>query len=155
MRLLSFILTLGWLIVLSVPAEGQAGPDREVREGDPVEMLLQIRSELQLSSDQIGRLRRVQRELEERNRPLVDRLVEVQRRVRTQLVRADSGGGSRTRPSRDHLDIARAPIRQIHANNIEAMEEVGRVLTRSQKRVAAELLDLPGVDRLWRRGRRR
>jgi hypothetical protein len=126
------------------PSAGQAG------SGDPLELLLGIAEALDLSTVQVARIREIQGDLEERNRPLVDRLVEVQRRVRAQLASSVGRDAVRRRPTDTELDIARPPLRQIRINNREAMEEVGAILTNEQKRRAAELLDLDGYERRWR-----
>ena len=84
------------------------------------------------------------------NRPHVERLLQIQREVQAQFVpaRAD-GGGRMAEPTEEQLELARAPLRQIQANSIAAMEEVNALLTSQQKERAAALLR---VDR--RRGDR-
>jgi Spy/CpxP family protein refolding chaperone len=150
MRSLFFVVLALGLGLHGAPlaAQDPAEPDRR-RRGDPLELLLAIAGDLELTQAQATRIREIQRDLEVRNRPLVERLVEVQRRVRAQL--ASSGAsGRRSRPTRTQLDIARPPMRQIQVNNRRAMEEVGALLTADQKNRAAELLDLEDFERGWR-----
>lgn len=149
-RPLLFLLT----VLLAAPVVAQQPDTPAAAQGDPVEMLIGIREQLGLTDVQVVYLRRIQERLERRNRPLVERLLEVQQQVQAQLVRADSGRTSSRRPTNTHLEIARAPMRRIQENNQEAMEDVGDVLTREQKRIANELLDLPSLENR-RRGNRR
>jgi hypothetical protein len=127
-------------------------------EDDPVEVLLDIRRELDLTETQVAALRRIQRELEATNRPLVREIMAIQRQVRSSFVvlHTDSGGPGRT-PSASELAAARVPLEKIQQNNLAAMERVNALLTSDQKRRAETLLQIrERIDRRpdWMRSRR-
>lgn len=130
--------------IAPAPAAAQARR-HDARSGDPLELLLSIGEALELTGTQATRIREIQRDLEERNRPLVERLVEIRRQIQEQQAASRVPGGG-SRPSPTHLEIARPPMRQIHINNRRAMEEVGALLTADQKARAAELLELEAFD---------
>jgi hypothetical protein len=145
------VLLLCFGCIETVAAQNSSRPQIE---GDPLELLLGIADEMELTAEQVRRIREIQVGLEQRNRPLVNRLVEIQQSVQAQADSSGSGGGSRGRPSRAHLEMSRPPMRQIQANNLDAMEEVGELLTDRQKEIADTLLDLPEPGRRGRRSRR-
>ena len=79
--------TLLWvgLLLLSVtrPVHAQTvGGEDPVPAGrnGPIQLLLEHREEMALTADQVARLQEIQARVEERNRPLVQRFLEIRRR---------------------------------------------------------------------------
>lgn len=140
MKKLASCLFLSLLILAGVTsADAQAGTPRF--DEDPVEVLLDLRRDLGLHWSQVSSLRRIQEELWEKNRPLIERVLETQRQVRAELATEYSGFRRwELRPTDAHLAAIREPMEAIHANNIAAMERVNAILTESQKRRAAILI---------------
>jgi hypothetical protein len=102
--------------------------------GDPIAILLQRRAELRLSAPQVRQLEDIQHRLGEANGPLVTELVEIRRQVQA--------AGPADPPSmtpeqragfRRLVDRARPLVQTIGRNNLQAMEEVGGVLTPDQR----------------------
>lgn len=144
-------LAFGLALATAEPAAGQRQPDRQ--GGDPVEMLVAISRELRLTETQVQSLREIQRRLEAANRPLVERLVEIQREVRPPSAR--DGRRPAREPTEAQLAAARPPLRRIQENNRSAMEEVNALLTSEQKRIASELLEVAAREMEERRRRLR
>jgi len=131
------------LVLMLVPAALPAQGGRDSDGDDPVEVLLDIRRELDLSREQVDSLRAIQRRLESANRPFIQRLMAIQRQVRSEFVGVSSDSGGRNRqPTAAQLAAAREPLEKIQENNLAAMEEVNILLTPEQKRRAATLLQL-------------
>jgi Spy/CpxP family protein refolding chaperone len=111
----------------------------------PVGLLLARRAELQLTAAQVERLSGIERELERRNEPLVREVLELRREVRR-------GATSRPRDMspderallRSQVERARPLLRQVQANNRQAMRQVGRVLTPQQRSLVREWVGPPG-----------
>ncbi len=135
--------SLLWALVLipiaASPIFGQANVPAPT--DDPVEVLLDLRRQLDLTRSQVASLREIQRKLGEINRPLVEEIFAIQKQVRAQLVDTNPENRRRSmRPTESQLAAARVPMEKIQANNLAAMEEVNAVLTEMQKRRAAALL---------------
>jgi uncharacterized membrane protein len=138
------------LVVLTAsPLSGQM--DISDVGDDPVEVLLDLRRQLDLTETQVSSLREIQRTLRETNRPLIEEIFAVQRQVKSQLVEANPQTRRRpARPTESQLAAARVPMEKIQANNLAAMEAVNGLLTEEQKRRAAALLRIQ--DRRSERG---
>jgi Spy/CpxP family protein refolding chaperone len=137
--LLSIVLT-----GLSVSDGLAQGSSRTATDrGDPVDLLLEIRQELNLSRDQVNALRNIQERLERSNRPHVELLLEIQREVRTHTGNSASfTGRDASRASEEQMERGRAALRRINENNLRAMESIAEVLTDSQKAATARILRL-------------
>ncbi len=108
---------------------------------DPVEVLLDMRRQLDLTRSQVDALREIQSRLQKMNHPLIEQVFSVQRRVRAQLVDSSPDDFRRNRgPTRTELHAARIPMETILRNNLAAMEQVNAMLTDEQKRRAAVFL---------------
>ncbi len=124
---------------LRLPAAAQTGSSGLPE--DPVEVLLDLRRQLDLTRSQVGALREIQSRLQETNRPLIQQVFAVQRRVRAELVGSSPDDFRRGRqPTRTELHAARIPMETILRNNLAAMEQVNAMLTDEQKRRAAVFL---------------
>lgn len=126
------------------PVAGQPAAQGSPERGDPLELLLNLRRELRLTVEQVATMRQIQVGLETANRPHVERLLEIQREVRSQVVpvAAARPGRRSASPSDAQIELARVPMRRIQENNLAAMEEINALLTDEQKRVAAEILQV-------------
>jgi hypothetical protein len=153
MKTRTILFSLILLLFATLPGVAQGHRDALVDRGDPVEMLLDIRRQLQLSPEQITELKKIQARLEAANRPYVERLLEIQREVQSQFVTASADGRRHSNePTEAQMELARVPLRQIQQNSVAAMEEVNGLLTPQQKERAATLLRVDG--RRGRDGRR-
>jgi len=138
----------GAIVVLGILALPVASPiaaqiDLGEVHRDPVEMLLDLHRQLDLTRSQISALRQIQRELTAVNRPLIREIAAVQREVRTELIRDTSSDERQREPSESQLEAARAPMEAIRRNNLAAMERVNAQLTELQKKRASVLLRIP------------
>lgn len=132
----------------------QTAPPREMR--GPVELLLRQRGPLGLSPAQVTRLEGVQAELQRENRPLVERLLEIRTRARREVDKPlrDASPEERARV-RDEVERAHPLLREIRANNREAMRGVAQILTPEQKTRVRERLRERRGERRDRPARRR
>jgi Spy/CpxP family protein refolding chaperone len=143
MKRRTILLALIMVALSTAPLAAQSGRQGTANSGDPVELLLNMRWQLHLSSHQVAALREIQQRLEAANRPLVERLIAIQREVKSEVVHATGGRGEHDRrPSEAQLDLARGPLRKIHENNMAAMEAVNSLLSAEQKRIACSLLQV-------------
>lgn len=146
------------LLLAAVPAAAQepapgGQPGIEVlRESEqrPLEQLMAVRDELQLTDPQVARLRQIAIQLEQTNRPLrrqlfleyrrwrEERRVELERMTPAQrdaeLRRVQAMGDPPVPPRLQPL------VRQIRGNVGMAMREAGRVLTPAQKARVREMV---------------
>lgn len=122
----------------ALPAQQHPSPPRgdgakSAHEG-PVEMLLRRSERLGLSEAQVARLEEIGRRMEETNRPLVARLLEMRRGLRADFRHdPDEMDPAERAEYRRRLEAARPLMREIRENNRAAMREVGEVLTPPQK----------------------
>ena len=139
-----------WLALLlacaPAPLAAQGpGPGPETRHHKPmhgpVEKLLQNRSELRLSDEQVSRLEQIDARMRDRNRPYVQRLIELRRSSHFDPHRRRE---EMTPEQRAEFDRRVAEVRplleKIHQNNWAAMKEVGSVLNPEQKARVREML---------------
>jgi|SRR5690606_317169 len=139
----------GLLLILalaSAPAEVAAQGHREPGAAEhsrsgPVEMLLRDRTRLELSAAQVERLEAIERRMEERNRPLVTRLVQMRRDIHSEFHGRDRELEPAEREEyQRRVERAKPLLREIRENNRAAMREVGEVLTSEQKERLREML---------------
>jgi|GEM_PF-2225762 len=145
------------LIAVAAPAAAQPGPhgqpgleELQQTEQRPLELLMQVRDELQLTEAQVARLRQIAGRLEETNRPLRRQLVaeygrwREQRRVellrmtpaqrRAELRRANAAG-------RPPVPLPLRPlVARIRRNVRIATHEAAAVLTPAQRARAREMV---------------
>lgn len=136
-------LTLLLLTLTSVSLDAQR--DRGDDDG-PVRALLELRTRLDLTDDQVTRLNAIDADLQSRNDPLVTRLVEVRRDIRALGRRSEFTPDQKAR-----YDVligeARPLMRQIRDNTNAAMRQIGTVLTDFQRGQLSEILrDRDGND---------
>lgn len=111
----------------------------------PFEVLLANRTQLELTDAQVHRILEIRAGVEERNAPLVARLVAMRRALGPR--EAPRAMSRRDRLElRERVQAARPLIAQIRANNRAGMRAVGAVLTEGQKE---------GLRRLVRQRRER
>lgn len=123
------------LVAGASPLAAQArapGIAPRVHTQGPFDLLLAHRAELGLDDAQVGRLLEIRAIVEERNAPLVARLVAMRREIGPGV--APRAMSRRERAEfRYRLQTARPLVEQIRANNRAAMRAIGDVLTDSQK----------------------
>ena len=140
--LLLVLAVLGAPVTLDAqrPARGEPERSEPGRHG-PVEMLLRDRERLGLDAQQVVRLEEIARRMEERNRPLVARLLEMRRQIRAEFpVPSEEMSPPQREEFRRRLKDAHPLLREIRQNNDAAMREVGEVLTPPQKEQVREIL---------------
>lgn len=139
------------LLALIVPAAGvaQRGPRGPMGPGGvaPLERLLELADELHLTQEQQTRLRSIRSDLEERNRPHLERIAAIRAELGLPEPRDRDGArperprdGERRRPTdeerdkmREFVDRARDDLRAVADNGRDAMDEVRDVLTDEQR----------------------
>ncbi|HEX8695281.1 MAG TPA: hypothetical protein VF746_22915 [Longimicrobium sp.] len=159
-----YVLALA-LLLAALPAGAQGGPpegpeqpgagmlDEERR---PFELLFRARRELELSDAQVARLRGIAEQLEERNRPLRERLAPELARYRQQQIAEIERELLRTAPEerpRRLRELREEAIRrglpphmrplaaEMRRNLLQAQREAQRVLTPRQKARARQLVE--------------
>lgn len=156
------------LAAAAVPAAAQPGeqpPFREDAARQPFEALLRHREELQLSDDQVRRIQTIGRQLEERNAPLRQRLVQEHRRWREErraqlermTPRQRRAELRRMRGQRGEPPVPEAlrpTVHQMRVNISDAMHQAQGVLTAEQRVRAQDILrrqlrpaERPGMQR--------
>ena len=106
----------------------------------PFELLLAHRAALGLDEAQVERVLEIRAAVEERNAPLVARLVAMRREIGPGV--APRAMSRRERAEfRYRLQTARPLVEQIRANNRAAMRAIGDVLTESQRNVLRGLVE--------------
>jgi hypothetical protein len=100
----------------------------------PVEKLIRNRVELQLTDEQVSRLEQVDARMRERNRPYVQRLIELRHgsHFEPHARREEMTAEQRAEFDRRVAEV-RPLLDRIHENNRAAMKEVGAVLNPEQK----------------------
>jgi hypothetical protein len=131
-------LALALMLGTGTMLEGQTRNTRNADLG-PIDMLLNVRSEIGLTPDQIVRLERIDARMDAMNRPLVDRLGEIRKRTRSLGPRAEHNTEQRAQYE-SLMTEARPIMREISRNNRTAMEQVGEVLTDGQRARVADMI---------------
>jgi hypothetical protein len=125
------------LAATSVSLEAQDG--RNDRDAGPIQELLEIRSRIGLTADQVTRLNEIDAAMQQQNEAPVAQLVQVRRSIRALGRRRDFTPEQRAQYEA-LIDQARPLMKQIRANNHAAMRQVGEVLTQDQRSVLADIL---------------
>ena len=111
-----------------LPSAGAGTPPR------PLELLIEHRDSLGLTSDQLDRLGQIRERLANANEPLVNRMLTLRRRWQRERGIAQKEGGQQNQARLDRIRRAAEPIRErIQRNNRTAMQAVNRLLTREQR----------------------
>ncbi|HUE97576.1 MAG TPA: hypothetical protein VMN39_13025 [Longimicrobiaceae bacterium] len=146
---------LAFLAFLATSASLDAqGRDHADAEDGPVHALIEMRTRIGLTDDQVTRLRALDSSLQARNEPVVSRLMAVRRSIRELGRRRDFTSEQRAQYEA-YLDEARPLMKQIRENNNAAMRQIGSVLTEVQRRQLSEILRERDTDDNDRRGRSR
>lgn len=144
------------LLAVARAAQAQSGdfPDRVPSgESGPIQTLLEHREEIGLTAEQVSGLRAVQGRVSERNRPLVQRFLEIRRRwERERPANWRSLPPARRRQIQERFQgriraESRALEEQVQTNHRAAMLEVRAMLTRAQRQKLRSFLEdgsLPG-----------
>lgn len=141
MKIRSLVLILALLAAPEALSAQRSSEDSRSERHGPVEMLLRRRERIGLSDEQVARLEEIGRRMEERNRPLVARLLEMRRRLRADFPRdRDDMDEAQRKAYRRRVKAARPLLREIRENNREAMREVGDLLTPDQKDLVRRML---------------
>jgi len=135
-------LLVALLLALMLPAGAHA---QATGLGDeplprPLEVLLQQKEALGLTSDQLGRLDRIQQDLATQNEPLVTRMMAL--RTQWQQERRTARGGSPPNVTRvERIRADAEELRQrIQNNNRTAMQTVNRMLTQVQRKQLRQIV---------------
>jgi Spy/CpxP family protein refolding chaperone len=170
MRIHALLAAAAALLLAAAPAAAQPGPGghpglQVLRETEqrPLELLMDVRDELQLTDTQVARLRQIALRLEQTNRPLRRQLVaehgrwREQRRMELERMspaqRRAELRRARRHPQPPVPEPLRPLVRQIRGNVQAAVLEAGTVLTPQQKVRARELLRERRAERMDRRRR--
>lgn len=170
MRIHALLAAAAALLLAAAPAAAQPGPGghpglQVLRETEqrPLELLMDVRDELQLTDPQVVRLRQIATRLEQTNRPLRRQLVaeygrwREQRRMELERMspaqRRAELRRARRHPQPPVPEPLRPLVRQIRGNVQAAVQEAGTVLTPQQKVRARELLRERRAERMERRRR--
>jgi Spy/CpxP family protein refolding chaperone len=149
MRLVIVLLIPLLLLAAPAPADAQQNhpPSPTARErGLPpyagVGFLLRHRAELQLSDDQIRRLREISARLDEQNAPLVQQLREAGIPVHpARRGRVEQMTPAEKKALRKKLEEHSPTLHQLRENTVSAMAEARRVLTTEQQDRFRQLLE--------------
>jgi hypothetical protein len=106
-----------------------------------VEKLIRHRADLQLSTEQVARLQEIDARMRERNRPYVQKLLELRHgsHFDPHVRREEMTPQQRAEFDRRVAEV-RPLLERIRENNRAAMKEVGSVLTPEQKTRLRDLL---------------
>jgi hypothetical protein len=107
----------------------------------PLANLLRDREALGLSALQVTQLEQIERQLIERNRPLVEDLLRIRRGMgEAHRVRPNEMSPEQRQRWERMIAEARPIMHQIRRHNRDAMEEVGRVLSQDQREMLRQRL---------------
>jgi hypothetical protein len=127
---------------------------------DPFAHLLEKRTELGLSADQVSRLEAIRSRVQSRNQPILEQL-QAARRQAGLPERSEARGGERTRPTEEQRaarqrfrDQARPLMEQLRDNTRTGMREAHEVLTDQQRQQLRTMHEGQGHHRGGRGGRR-
>jgi hypothetical protein len=139
--MIRLLVTVLLLLLAGAGAELQGQQQRSAGDDDPgpITTLLGLQEELDLTADQVARLREIDLRMDGVNQPLVERLMEIRGRIRALGPRREMTPENRALFD-SYVAEARPLMRRIGENNKAAMEEVGNVLNQEQKDTIARLL---------------
>ena len=149
MRRIGFVLALGLMaapvtgLVAQTPApRGAQGARMEQQQrplGDPVARILEKRTELKLTAEQVTRLESIDAKLREQNQPLMQQMQQ-----QMQQARGERPQGQPTEAQREEMRKRREQMRPVmekmRANQQAAMKQVQTVLTAAQKEQVQSLM---------------
>jgi hypothetical protein len=125
------------LAVLALPSPGRAQDapaEPGADEQRPLELLLEQRESLALTSEQLSRLEGIRTQLASANEPLVSRMMALRKEWQQQRQTTRRGGAPQSAARLDRIRSDAEPLRaRIRQNNQRAMQEVNRLLTRDQR----------------------
>lgn len=170
MRIHALLAAFLAVLLAAAPAAAQPGPDVHPglqvlrdREQRPLELLMDVRAELNLTEPQMVRLRQIATRLEQTNRPLRRQLVaeharwREQRRLELERMTPAQRRAEWRRIRRNPHPPVPPPLRplvnRIRGNVQAAVQEAGTVLTPEQKVRARQLLRERAAERRERRHR--
>ena len=133
------IVGIALVLLLGTGASLEAQRDGDDRDAGPIQELLEIRSRIGLTADQVARLNEIDAAMHRQNEAPVAQLVQVRRSIRALGRRRDFTPEQRAQYEA-YIDQARPLMKQIRANNHAAMRQVGEVLTADQRGVLADIL---------------
>jgi len=129
------LLTLGGIEAV----HAQNGRDGRNSDPSPVHMLLRMETQLGLTARQVEQLHRIDADMERENEPLVTKLREIRRKIRS-LGSIDSLTAERRTQFEAYVAESRPVMREIKQNHWTAMRRVGEVLNEAQKEAMGKLL---------------
>jgi Spy/CpxP family protein refolding chaperone len=135
----SIIVLLALLLAAGPEAEAQDRQGQRAPEAGPIQLLLQLRSEINLTADQIAHLERIDADMDRLNGPLVAQMSAIRAKIR-ELGPVESMSPRRRAAFEAYLAEARPLMDEIQQNNSVAMQRVGAVLTEAQRQWIAEQL---------------
>ncbi len=145
MRLIVFtILTLCAALAVPAAARAQTDPPAQTRAepgrrmGDPIGRLLDWRSDLALSADQVRRLETVRSEFEQRNRPLMEQVGRARNESRSNPGTLGQRRRARHDYMKQHPELASA-FKQLRENRRAAVGDALSILNDSQRRKVTQL----------------
>lgn len=147
MYVLPDMIRIAWLALALISLTGTSivGQDnRGARANDPgpIQMLIELKEELQLTPEQLTRLEAIDEKMDQENEKCVVRLSEIRERIRS-LPRDRSPEQQALFQS--YLAEARPLMDVIQKNNRKAMEQVGQVLLPEQKELIERFLREEGA----------
>lgn len=137
--LIALVLLVGAPPLVVAQRAGPAAAPRAPGQG-PFEVLLAHRAELALSDAQVQRILQIRAELEQRNAPIVARLVSMRRELGPRVAPRAMSRGDRAE-LRARTRAARPLVARIRANNHAAMLQIGELLTAGQKEGVRRLVE--------------
>ena len=140
----SLRLLAGWLFLAVLVSIGHPPPawaqndlpaDQE-RQSSPLELLLEHRAALALTTDQIGQLDQIREQLASTNEPLVAQMMSLRSQWQQERRTAKKRGGGADQQAR--IERIRADAEQLRSriqeNNRSAMQNVNRLLKPAQRK---------------------
>jgi hypothetical protein len=130
----------GALAAQAGPPGRAAGPMQMMAQRSPVDIILEHRADLKLSDDQVTKLEAIDRAVEEKNRPHVEKIRETMGNAPTR----PGGMQNMTPQEREAMRARREAVRplmeKIQANNQEGLKQAEEVLAPDQRSQARELI---------------
>lgn len=137
-------LALALMLLTGTSTVGQENRGARPNDPGPIQVLIELKEELQLSAEQLTQLEAIDEKMDRENEKCVVRLSEIRARIR-------SLGPPRARSAeqqalfQSYLAEARPLMDLIQKNNRNAMEQVGQVLLPEQKELIERFLRAEGA----------
>jgi hypothetical protein len=127
---------------LPAPVVAQVAPETGSADERPLELLLEHRESLALTSDQLSRLATIRERLVRANEPLVNRMMTLRREWQQQRAAGRRAARADNAAQLERIRSAAEPVRaRIQQNNRTAMQAVNRLLNREQRTRLRGLVD--------------